>query len=176
MEKERQFCFPAAKIHTVLPLSQLKSYHNRTEKETIYRQKNSQRSKFWILWIDLIGASIVLSKSLMTSLYSKVSLLRVMSWQGKMTKRTRLISFILVHLEEHSSSLYLIRLFCVNPLPVYRNGKGKIITDEPVKQMHNYYRNTHLKYHMMSAQKGTRLLSNLGWRQKYCRFCGKMLM
>ena len=36
----------------------------------VYLQKNSHKSKFWILWMDLIGWSIVLSYSLATSLNS----------------------------------------------------------------------------------------------------------
>lgn len=46
--------------------------HNNIIK--VYLQKNSHKSKFWILWIDLIGWSIVLSYSLATSLNSYVSL------------------------------------------------------------------------------------------------------
>lgn len=52
----------------LLNLDNVLSTHNNTT--VVYLQKNSHKSKFWILWMDLIGWSIVLSYSLATSLNS----------------------------------------------------------------------------------------------------------
>lgn len=56
----------------------------KRDKKPTHLQKNSHKSKFWILWILLIRfRSIVLPKRLATSLYSCVWFCRETSWEEK---------------------------------------------------------------------------------------------
>lgn len=56
----------------------------KRDRKPTYLQKNSHKSKFWILWILLIRfRSIVFPKRLATSLYSWVWFCRETSWEKR---------------------------------------------------------------------------------------------
>lgn len=112
-------------------LGRMRHGEGRDEKPA-YLQKNSHKSKFWILWILLIRLrSIVFPKRLATSLYSCVWFCRETSWEKKFTQFSRGFpptgpGWSVLRLPALS---YLVGNFGIHVLPVCWHGDGLIFTD-----------------------------------------------
>lgn len=93
-------------------------------------QKNSHKSRFWILWILLILLrSIVFPKRLATSLYSCVWLCKGISWKEKLAACYRGPSPPLLQAGVWCCCPHLVGQLGVHVLPVWRHGDGLVLTD-----------------------------------------------
>lgn len=98
--------------------------------ETVsHLQKNSHKSRFWILWILLILLrSIVFPKRLATSLYSCVWFCKGISWKKKCDNFIGALFWVL-HSTVGQLCSYLIGHFSIHVLPVWWHGDSLIFTD-----------------------------------------------